>query len=30
MVMKGAGKVCAERIMDGMTNTTARTLPKTQ
>lgn len=30
MVMKGASKVCTERIMDGMPNATARTLTKTQ
>lgn len=30
MMMKGASKVCTERIMDGMTNTAARAFAKTQ
>ncbi len=30
MVMKGAAKVCTERIMDGMSNATAWALSKTQ
>lgn len=29
MVMKGASKVCTERIMDGMSNATARAFAKT-